>query len=130
MKFIKTMMVFSIFIAVIAIGGCKKEKYLSRDTSGLKPPPPVDTTKPPVVDTSVVIDNADKLDGWSSAGDASVATTGQKEGTGYIKNSIKAGSDFMQFIKTLLERHCRHCANVMDCLLIHPKNLHSILEVF
>ncbi|QEC80015.1 hypothetical protein [Mucilaginibacter ginsenosidivorax] len=101
MKFIKTTMVCAILMAGFIIAGCQKEKYVSRDTSGLKPPPPVDTTKPPVVDTSVVIDNADKLDGWSSAGDASLATTGQKEGTGYIKNSIKAGSDFMQFIKTL-----------------------------
>jgi hypothetical protein len=102
MKFIKTMMVFSIFIAAIAIGGCKKEKYLSRDTSGLKPPPPIDTTKPPVIDTSVVIDNCDKTDGWQVAGgDPALVTTGQKEGAGYIKGTIKTGQNFMQFIKTL-----------------------------
>jgi hypothetical protein len=102
MKFIKTMMVFSIFIAAIAISGCKKEKYLSRDTSGLKPPPPVDTTKPPVIDTSVVIDNCDKTDGWQVAGgDPALVTTGQKEGAGYIKGTIKTGQNFMQFIKTL-----------------------------
>ncbi|MFD2874244.1 hypothetical protein ACFS5N_17310 [Mucilaginibacter ximonensis] len=100
MRLLKTMMACSIIMTITAIG-CKKETYKSRDTSMLKPPPPVDTTKPPVIDTSVVVDNCDKLDGWSSAGDASLATTGQKEGTGYIKNAIKTGSNFMQFIKTL-----------------------------
>ena len=92
--------------AVLAIGfavtGCKKEVFKSRDTSMLKPPPPVDTTTPPVVDTSVVIDNCDKLDGWQVAGGTQeLVTTGQKEGTGYLRGTIKSGQNFMQFIKTL-----------------------------
>ncbi len=102
MKFIKTLMVCSILITGLIITGCKKEKYVSRDTSGLKPPAPIDTTKPPVVDTSVVIDNADKTDGWQVAGgDPVLVTTGQKEGKGYIQGTIKSGQNFMQFIKTL-----------------------------
>ncbi|WP_439698289.1 hypothetical protein ACFGVS_08560 [Mucilaginibacter sp. AW1-7] len=102
MKFIKTTMVCAILIAGLIIVGCQKEKYVSRDTSGLKPPPPVDTTTPPVIDTSVVIDNCDKTDGWQVAGgDPVLATTGKKEGTGYIQATIKTGQDFMQFIKTL-----------------------------
>ncbi|WP_183565622.1 hypothetical protein [Mucilaginibacter sp. SP1R1] len=102
MKFIKTTMVCSIFIIGLIVAGCKKEKYPSRDTSSLKPPPPIDTTKPPVIDTSVVIDNCDKADGWAVAGgDPAVITTGQKEGKGYIQGTIKAGQNFMQFIKTL-----------------------------
>ncbi|WDF80339.1 hypothetical protein PQ469_09995 [Mucilaginibacter sp. KACC 22773] len=102
MKFIKTTMVCAILMAGLIIVGCQKEKYVSRDTSGLKPPPPVDTTTPPVIDTSVVIDNCDKTDGWQVAGgDPVLATTGKKEGTGYIQATIKTGQDFMQFIKTL-----------------------------
>jgi hypothetical protein len=102
MKCIKIMMVCSIFIAALTVAGCKKEKYISRDTSGLKAPPPVDTTTPPVIDTSVVIDNADKTDGWQVAGgDPVLVTAGQKEGAGYIQGTIKTGQNFMQFIKTL-----------------------------
>ena len=103
MKFIKTMMVCSIFMIALTVAGCKKEKYLSRDTSSLKPPP-VDTTTttPPVVDpTLVVFDSADAKDGWQTVGDVNITTTGQKEGTGYIKNTIANGGDFMQFIKDL-----------------------------
>jgi hypothetical protein len=102
MKFIKIMMVCSILITGLIVAGCKKEKYASRDTSGLKPPAPIDTTTPPVIDTSVVIDNCDKTDGWQVAGgDPVLATTGKKEGTGYIQATIKTGQNFMQFIKTL-----------------------------
>ena len=94
-------MVCSILIIGL-ITGCKKEKYASRDTSGLKPPAPIDTTTPPVIDTSVIIDNADKTDGWQVAGgDPVLVTTGQKEGKGYIQGTIKSGQNFMQFIKTL-----------------------------
>jgi hypothetical protein len=68
----------------------------------LKPPPPVDTTTPPVVDTSVVIDNCDILDGWQVAGGTQVLQIkGQKEGKGAVQATIKAGQNFMQFIKTL-----------------------------
>jgi hypothetical protein len=85
----------------ITVYSCKKEQFKSRDTSSIKPPK-VDTTPPPVVDTSVVIDNCDKLDGWNVAGGTQVLqTTGKKEGTGYIQATIKTGQNFMQFIKTL-----------------------------
>jgi hypothetical protein len=100
MKFIKTTMVCSILIIGL-IAGCKKEKYASRDTSGLKPPPVDTTTTPPPDPTLVVFDNADKKDGWQTVGDVNITTPGQKEGAGYIKNTITNGSDFMQFIKDL-----------------------------
>jgi hypothetical protein len=100
MKFIKTTMVCSILMIGLAITACKKEKYLSRDISGLKPPP-VDTTKVPVEENLVVFDKVDVKDGWQTVGDFSITTTGQKEGAGYIKNTIANGSDFMQFIKDL-----------------------------
>ncbi|HVW98239.1 MAG TPA: hypothetical protein VHA56_19895 [Mucilaginibacter sp.] len=98
MKFIKTMMACSILVAGLTIVSCKKEKYISRDTSMIKPPP-VDTTTPPPVDpTLLTFNSADVKDGWETVGEVSITTTGQKEGTGYIKNSIPNGSDFMQFI--------------------------------
>jgi hypothetical protein len=99
MRSIKYMMVCSIVIAGLLVAGCKKEKYTSRDTSGLKPPPPV---VPPPADASLVaFDSADAKDGWQTVGDVNIATTNQKEGTGYIKNTIPQGGDFMQFIKDL-----------------------------
>src|ERR1700748_3921971 len=102
MKFIKIMMACSIFIITFTVVSCKKESFKSRDTSSLKPPPPIDTTTPPVIDTSVVIDNCDKVDGWDAAGGThQLVNTGQKEGTGYVQATIKAGQNFMQFIKTL-----------------------------
>jgi len=100
MKFIKTTMVCSILIIGL-IAGCKKEKFTSRDTSGLKPPPVDTTTTPPPDPTLLVFDNADKKDGWQTVGDVNITTSGQKEGTGYIKNTITNGNDFMQFIKDL-----------------------------
>ncbi|MDB5137688.1 MAG: hypothetical protein JWP37_4291 [Mucilaginibacter sp.] len=101
MKLIKIMMVCSIFVIAITVISCKKEVYKSRDTSMLKPPV-IDTTTPPVIDTSVVIDNCDKVDGWQVAGgDPVLVTTGKKEGTGYIQGTIATGQNFMQFIKTL-----------------------------
>jgi hypothetical protein len=101
MRSIKIVMVCSIFAIGLAITGCKKEVFKSRDTSMIKPPP-IDTTTPPVVDTSVVIDNCDKVDGWDAAGGTqALVTTGQKEGAGYVQTTIKSGQNFMQFIKTL-----------------------------
>ncbi|NOW98402.1 hypothetical protein [Mucilaginibacter sp. SG564] len=97
MKFTKILMICTIAMIGLGMAACKKEKYISRDTSGLKPPPP-DTTAPP--DPSLVVfDNTDKTDGWQTVGSVNIATSGQKEGTGYIKNTITNGSDFMQFIK-------------------------------
>ena len=93
-------MVCSILIIGL-IAGCKKEKFTSRDTSGLKPPPVDTTTTPPPDPTLLVFDNADKKDGWQTVGDVNITTSGQKEGTGYIKNTITNGNDFMQFIKDL-----------------------------
>nr|WP_157536198.1 hypothetical protein [Mucilaginibacter sp. L294] len=102
MRSIKYMVVCSIVIAGLLIAGCKKESYMSRDTSGLIAPPPPDTTAPPVVDNSIVFENADKTDGWQVAnGDPVLVKTGQKEGAGYIQGTIPAGGDFMQFIKTV-----------------------------
>ncbi len=52
------------------------------------PPPP-----------DVVFDNVDVKDGWETVGEVKIVTPGQKEGTGYLKNTIPNGGDFMQFIK-------------------------------
>lgn len=92
-------MVCSITAIGITAGSCKKDKYESRDTSKIVPPPVVPTA--PVDPTLVVFDNADSKDGWQTVGDPVVETSGAKEGTGYIKNKIASGSDFMQFIKHL-----------------------------
>jgi hypothetical protein len=101
MRSIKIVMVCSIFAIALAVTGCKKEVFKSRDTSMIKPPP-IDTTPPVAVDpTLVVFDNADVKDGWQTVGDVNITTSGQKEGTGYIKNTIANGGDFMQFIKDL-----------------------------
>jgi len=51
-------------------------------------PPP-----PPVAFSSV-----DAKDGWETVGDPVIEKVSPKEGTGYIKNAIKNGGDFMQFI--------------------------------
>lgn len=53
------------------------------------PPPPI------------VVDNCDAADDWQTVGAPVIATTGQKEGKGYLKGTITAGNDFLQFIKTL-----------------------------
>src|ERR1700761_1885740 len=99
MRLIKIMMVCSIFAIGLAITSCQKEHYKSRDTSMLKPPPP-DTT-PVVIDTSVVIDNCDLVDGWQVVGTPTEVTTGQKEGKGYIQATLATGQNFEQFIKPL-----------------------------
>jgi hypothetical protein len=95
------MMVGSIFTIALTVYSCKKEQYKSRDTSGIKPPPVDTTTTPPVDPSLVVFDNADVKDGWETVGEVKITTPGQKEGAGYIKNTIPDGSDFMQFIKHL-----------------------------
>ncbi|UAY50843.1 hypothetical protein [Ferruginibacter albus] len=57
------------------------------------------TTPPP--DNSVEIDPADAIDGWETVGTPVIATTGQKQGTGYLQGTIHPDNDFLQFIKTL-----------------------------
>lgn len=99
MKFIKTTMVCSILMIGLVVAGCKKEKYTSRDTSFLKPPPPDTTAPPPADPTLITFDNVDKADGWQTVGAPNIETAGQKEGAGYLKNTIASGGDFMQFIK-------------------------------
>jgi hypothetical protein len=96
MRSIKITTALCIFI--LAVTGCKKDEFESRDTSQLKPtvvpPPPVDPTR-------VVFDNADLKDGWQTVGEVIIEATGAKEGKGYLKNTIADGGDFMQFIKHL-----------------------------
>jgi len=85
-------------ITILIAGGCKKESFQSRDTSGLKPPP---EPPPPAVDSSLVtFDNCDLADGWETVGSPVIASAGQKEGAGYLQGSITPGNDFLQFIKT------------------------------
>jgi hypothetical protein len=101
MKFIKIMMVCTILITGFILGSCNKDKYLSRDTSLLKPPPPVDTTTPPVIDTSAIFDECDALGAWQVVGSPSLVTTGQKQGTGFIQATLATGQSFEQFIDLL-----------------------------
>lgn len=99
MKLSKLILITSILAAGIMVaGGCKKETFQSRDTSGLKPPPP----EPPApIDSSLVMfDACDDKTGWQTVGDPIVVASGQKEGAGYIQGTITSGNDFMQFIKT------------------------------
>src|SRR5689334_17086836 len=98
MRSLKFIITSFLIITGLIIAGCKKEKFTSRDTSGLVPPPPA---PPPPVDSSLVMfDAADAADGWETVGVPVVQTTGQKQGTGYIEGKITAGNDFLQFIKT------------------------------
>jgi len=99
MKFTKILMVCSIVVIAFTVISCQKVQYKSRDTSYLKPPPK-DTT-PVAIDTSVVIDNCDVVDGWQVVGSPSEVTTGQKEGKGFLQATLAAGQSFEQFIKTL-----------------------------
>ena len=100
MKSIKLLVVSLVIFAGLTITGCNKEKFPSRDTSGLKPPPPP-PPPPPVVSNSVEIDNCDLADGWQTVGSPVIVTTGQKEGKGYLQGTITKGNNFLQFIKTL-----------------------------
>ncbi|GAA4318607.1 hypothetical protein GCM10023149_16770 [Mucilaginibacter gynuensis] len=91
-------MVCSIAVAALTMAGCKKEKFKSRDTSQIVPPPdvPIDTV---VVDPSLVLfASADDAADWSTVGAVNIETENKKEGTGYIKNTITNGNEFMQFI--------------------------------
>jgi hypothetical protein len=49
----------------------------------------------------VVVDNCDIADGWQTVGPATIVTTGQKEGTGYLQGTMPTSDNFMQFIKPL-----------------------------
>jgi hypothetical protein len=95
------MMGFSIFAMLVAVTSCKKEIYKSRDTSGIVAPPDEPPVIIPVDPTIVVFDNVDSKDGWETVGAPVIETAGQKEGTGYLKNTIANGGDFMQFIKKM-----------------------------
>ncbi|MDB5125574.1 MAG: hypothetical protein JWP94_3703 [Mucilaginibacter sp.] len=95
MKFIKIMMVCSIFVIALAVISCQKVQYKSRDTSTLKPPPP-DTTRV-VIDTSAVLSNCDQLDGWGIVNGGSEITVAPKEGKGFIQGTVAVGGNFMQF---------------------------------
>jgi len=61
------------------------------------------STTPPPAEEAVIIDAADAADGWETVGAPVIATTGQKEGAGYLQGTITTGNDFMQFIKTLAD---------------------------
>lgn len=92
--------IIAAFLAITAFiaGGCKKESFQSRDTSGLKPPP--EPPAPPVDSSLVMFDNCDAADGWETVGSPVIVAAGQKEGAGYLQGSITPGNDFLQFIKT------------------------------
>ena len=100
MRMIKTVLVGSAIMLGLFLASCKKEKYQSRDTSGLKPTPPP-PPPPPVTDVFVQIDNCDKADDWETVGAPEIVTTGMKEGKGYLQGKITAGNDFLQFIKKM-----------------------------
>jgi len=96
MQLIKTMLVSSAVMLVLAVTSCKKDDFPSRDTSGLKPTPP---PPPPPTEVFVQIDNCDVADGWETVGTPQIVTTGQKEGKGYLTGKIATDNDFLQFIK-------------------------------
>jgi hypothetical protein len=99
MKNIKIVIAGSVIMLGLAIAGCNKEKFPSRDTSGLKPTPPP-PPPPPVTEQSVEFENCDKADDWQTVGTPVIATTGMKEGKGYLQGTITSGNDFLQFIAT------------------------------
>lgn len=97
MKFLKPIIAILIVTAGLAVAGCQKEKYNSRDTSGLQPKP-VDPGPPP--DPSLVVfDNADKDENWEIVGPKVVEKAGKKEGEAYLKSAIVNGEDYMHFVK-------------------------------
>ncbi len=99
MRLTKLMVAPAIALIGIMAVSCKKETYKSRDTSYIVPPPDKpDEPEEPVDPTLVLFASADAADGWSTVGAPFIETIGKKEGTGYIKNTIANGSDFMQFI--------------------------------
>src|SRR6186713_2367115 len=98
MRSIKMILSFGLLLGLF-MTGCNKEKFPSRDTSGLKPTPP--PPPPPVASNSVEVDNCDAVDGWETVGAPLIVTPGQKEGTGYLQGTIKKDGDFLQFIKKL-----------------------------
>ncbi|MHA4809768.1 hypothetical protein ACX0G9_16765 [Flavitalea flava] len=99
MKVIKSIVVIFTTLAGLTMTGCNKQKFSSRDISGLKPTPP--PPPPPVVSNSVEIDNCDVADGWETVGSPVIVTTAPKEGKGYLQGTITKGNDFLQFIRTL-----------------------------
>jgi hypothetical protein len=101
MKLLKPIIACTVLMIGLTVGSCKKETYPSRDRSGIVPPPPIPPVVEPVDPTLVVFDNADAPDGWQTVGDPKIEKVSPKEGTGYLKNTITNGNDFMQFIKHL-----------------------------
>ncbi|MDB5285434.1 MAG: hypothetical protein JWR05_383 [Mucilaginibacter sp.] len=99
MRLIKTMMTYCAIVTIFAAAGCKKVTYQSRDTSSIVAPPEVPVIVEPVDPTLVVFDNVDSNTGWETVGSPVIEKLAPKEGTGYLKNTIASGSDFMQFIK-------------------------------
>jgi len=92
-------MLYTIFIGGVVLVSCSKDDYPSRDRSKIVPPPEVDEPEEPVDPSLVVFDHVDAADGWETVGAPIIETSGAKEGTGYLKNTIANGADFMQFIK-------------------------------
>lgn len=99
MKLLRAIIVSSVFLMVLAIPACQKEEFQSRDTSGLKPPPP--EPPPPVDPTLVSFDPAEALDDWEIAGPGpkNVDKTNKKQGDASLMTAIVTGEDYMHFIK-------------------------------
>jgi len=97
MKILQSTVVSFVVLAMIIAAGCNKEKFPSRDTSGLKPTPVV--PPPPPDPTLVVFDPADQLTDWEVVGGGVEEKAGQKEGAAYLKSVIHTGDDYMHFIK-------------------------------
>ncbi len=97
MKLIKIMMVCSIFALALTFAGCKKDKFSSRDTSGILPEPIVPE---PVDPTLVVFDNCENADGWDAAGGAALDPSSKKQGENAVKATI-GGGDALRMQKAL-----------------------------
>lgn len=97
MKLKNSIIVYA-FMALAMAGGCKKTEYPSRDTSLLRPDPPV-VVDPDDLKPFVLFDSCDILkDTWDVAlGTGSLETVGKKQGAAYIRARITPGQDFMQY---------------------------------
>ncbi|RZM22912.1 MAG: hypothetical protein EOO88_27900 [Pedobacter sp.] len=88
MRLIKIVMACAIFTLGLTFASCKKEKFNSRDTSGILPEPEIPE---PVDPTLVVFDNAENAEGWDAAGGAVLEPSSKKQGENSLKATIGGG---------------------------------------
>ena len=97
MRLIKIVMACAILTLGLTFASCKKEKFNSRDNSGILPEPEIPE---PVDPTLVVFDNAENAEGWDAAGGAVLDPSSKKQGENSIKATI-GGGDALRMQKAL-----------------------------